>query len=138
VSIVFDLDRGAVHVGAWRISLSDVSRLWLIDVVRPGIPDEHEYRYVVESGDWVYLAPDLHIPTQANLEALQLWSQSAPHMYFLQRLGWPMVWGAWMWMWCAMRGQTQRFKRRTFDLVAQGAAIEGPMALDAVLAHRAD
>lgn len=138
MSIEFDLDQCLVTVGAWRLKLADVRKLWLLDAVRAGIPDEHEYRYVVETEACVYLGPSLSLPTQARREALERWTQAGDRLYVLQRLGWPWAWGAWRWSWCAMRGQVGEFGLATFELVRRGAEIQGPLTLSAALKLRED
>ncbi len=49
----------------WHIPLTDVRKLWVMDTVRVGIPDDHSYHCVLEIADAAYVAPGLSLADAA-------------------------------------------------------------------------
>ena len=132
---VIDLDpeAGVVNVAGQSLSLDSLERLWSVVAVFPGLPDEVEQRWVVQTGAGIWLAAGLSLPTQAHVDVLSAWAQARGGLFRLQRLGWPWLWRTAGWTWCAMRRGGGRFSLAVWDAVREGAREGGPLGLDDVL-----
>ncbi|RRS06142.1 hypothetical protein EIP75_00635 [Aquabacterium soli] len=132
---VIDLDLGSdvVNVGGWRLPLASLERLWSVVAVLPGVPDEAEQRWVVQTRDGIALAAALNLPSQAHVDALGAWAQSCGGIFRLRRVGWPWRWGTLGWAWCAMRRGSGQFSLAVWDAVRQGGEETGPLGLVDVL-----
>ena len=117
-----------------QVPLSAVERLWLVDVVFPGMPDEHEQRWVLQLPTEIVLAPGLSLPTRAHVGVLAQWVDEHASLFVLQRTGWPWAWGTTAWAWRAMRQQGGRFGRDVWQQIVASSHVKGPVALSLALA----
>jgi len=125
--VAFDPDARVMRAGEWVLPLDSIERLWLLVAVFPGIPDERSYRCVLQTSQDVVLAPELGLPTQAHIQALDAWGQAAQRLYMVERHGWPMYWGTWRFAWCAFRQRCERFDLKVWQAVIdRDASIIGP------------
>lgn len=131
--IDFNPETMEMTVGPWRLPLSTLERLWLVVAVFPGMPDEREQRWVLQTRSDVVLAPALHLPTPRHVQALAAWGQAHQSLFVLERAGWPWSWRGWRWAWRAMSGGCDRFDLGVWQAVQADAEISGPCALQTML-----